>query len=115
MRQNEVRITMLVLVLLEQIMTLTVRLDSAVESALERHCAERGVTKSAVVQESLTAYLWGDSVRSEAATGNRDPSRVFEAFRQAGLVGAGELGGSSADKKTVRVRAMQRIRRSTAA
>ena len=38
-------------------MTLTVRLDSAVESALERYCAERGVTKSLVVQESLAVYL----------------------------------------------------------
>lgn len=103
------------LVLSERIMTLTVRLDSAVESALERHCAERGVTKSAVVQESLAAYLWGDSSQSRAATENRAPSRVFEAFRQAGLVGAGELGGASADKKTVRARAMQRIRRSAAA
>ena len=96
-------------------MTLTVRLDNAIESALERHCAERGITKSAVVQESLAAYLWGDSAQNKAVDGGRASSAVFEAFRQAGLVAAGELGGVSADKKAVRARAMQRIRRSAAA
>jgi hypothetical protein len=100
---------------LELPVTLTVRLDTAVESALERHCAERGVTKSAVVQESLAAYLWGSGVHSKAAGGERAVSPVFDAFRQAGLVGTGELGGGSADKKAVRARAMQRIRRSAAA
>ena len=96
-------------------MTLTVRLDNAVESALERHCAKRGVTKSAVVHESLAAYLLGDSAQNKAAGSKDASSEVYEAFRQAGLVGAGELGGASADKKAVRARAMQRIRRSTAA
>jgi predicted transcriptional regulator len=91
-------------------MTLTVRLDSAVESALERHCAERGMTKSAVVQESLAAYLWGDAPR-KAALNRRGTSAAYEAFRQVGLVGTGELGGISADKQTVRARASQRIRR----
>ena len=38
-------------------MTLTVRLDPALESALDRHCADRGVSKSLVVQESLAIYL----------------------------------------------------------
>ena len=41
-------------------MTLTVRLDAAVESALERYCTERGVTKSMVVQECLAGYLLAD-------------------------------------------------------
>ena len=41
-------------------MTLTVRLDAAVESALERYCTERGVTKSLVVQECLAGYLLAD-------------------------------------------------------
>jgi predicted transcriptional regulator len=102
-------------VLLEPPVTLTVRLDNAVESALERHCAERGVTKSAVVQESLAAYLWSDGAQSKTADDKRALSAVFEAFQQAGLIGAGELGGASADKNAVRARAMQRIRRSTAA
>jgi predicted transcriptional regulator len=115
LREKVLRITITTFVLLESAVTLTVRLDSAVESALERHCAERGVTKSAVVQESLAAYLWGDSAQNKAADGKRASSAVFEAFRQAGLVGAGELGGASADKKAVRARAMQRIRRSAVA
>ena len=34
---------------------------------------------------------------------------------QAGIVGARELGGASADKKAVRARAMQRIKQSAAA
>jgi predicted transcriptional regulator len=115
LRETVLRITIKSFVLLELLVTLTVRLDNAVESALERHCAERGVTKSAVVQESLAAYLWGDSAQNKTATGKRASSAVFEAFRQAGLVGAGELGGASADKNAVRARAIQRIRRSAAA
>ncbi len=96
-------------------MTLTVRLDNAVESALERHCAERGVTKSAVVHESLAAYLLSDGTHNKPAANKRTTSKVFDAFMQAGIVGAGELGGASADKKAVRARAMQRIKRSAAA
>lgn len=96
-------------------MTLTVRLDSAIESALERHCAERGVTKSTVVQQSLAAYLWSGASSATTAGRRRPASAVFEAFRRAGLVGAGDLGGSVGDKKAVRARAMQRIRRSTTA
>jgi hypothetical protein len=92
-------------------MPLTVRLDTAVESALERHCAELGVTKSAVVQESLAAYLWGGGAHSKAGGGKRAAGPVFEAFLQAGLVGSGELGGTSADKQAVRTRAMERVRR----
>ena len=115
LRDKVMRITIVPFVLLELPVTLTVRLDNAVESALERHCAERGVTKSAVVQESLAAYLWGDSAQNKAVDGEHASSPVFEAFRQAGLVAAGELGGASADKKAVRARATQRIRRSAAA
>ena len=40
-------------------MTLTVRLDHTLESALERYCADTGATKSLVVQQSLAAYLFG--------------------------------------------------------
>jgi predicted transcriptional regulator len=94
--------------------TLTVRLDSAIETALERHCAERGVTKSAVVQQSLAAYLWRGAPAAAAATRGRSASPLFEAFRRAGLLGTGELGGGSADKETVRARAAQRIGRSPA-
>jgi predicted transcriptional regulator len=94
-------------------MTLTVRLDSAIESALERHCAERGVSKSIVVQESLAAYLWGEA----SAHGTKIDARnsigpVFLAFQHAGLVGTGTLGGASADKAAVRALATKRARRS---
>jgi predicted transcriptional regulator len=99
----------------ELAVTLTVRLDSAIESALERHCAERGMTKSAVVQESLAAFLAGKATQIEAAADKRVAGPAFEAFRRAGLIGTGELGGASADKKAVRVRAMNRIQRSSKA
>jgi hypothetical protein len=90
-------------------MTLTVRLDPALESALDRYCAEHGVTKSLVVQQSLASYLV-EPQPAEALTA-RSVSPLYEVFRQAGLVGAGSLGGASADKAAVRTRAAQRIRR----
>ena len=97
-------------------MTLTVRLDSALESALERHCAERGVTKSLVVQECLASYLIAGASQSGKAaampsSGATQPSANYRAFANAGFIGGGELGGGSADKAAVRARAMQRIRR----
>ena len=97
-------------------MTLTVRLDTAVESALERYCLERGVTRSLVVQECLASYLLADQAQSATARRAAKPpapvSANYKAFADAGFLGAGELGGGSADKAAVRARAMQRIRRS---
>lgn len=90
-------------------MTLTVRLDPALESALDRYCAEHGMTKSLVVQECLASYLVEQ--RSLETQAVRSPSPLYETFKQAGLVGAGTLGGTSADKAAVRERATQRIRR----
>ena len=98
-------------------MTLTVRLDSAVESALERYCTDRGVTKSLVVQESLAVYLLAKQATpaTELAQAHAKPaaevSANYKAFADAGFIGGGELGGGSADKAAVRARAMQRIRR----
>ena len=98
-------------------MTLTVRLDTAIESALDRYCAERGVTKSLVVQESLAAYLLdAASAKASAAAAGRARSAApvsanYKAFAEAGLIGGGELGRVSATNKVVRERAMQRIRR----
>jgi predicted transcriptional regulator len=98
-------------------MTLTVRLDSAVESALERYCTDRGVTKSLVVQESLAVYLLAKQAAPAAglAPARAKPavevSANYKAFADAGFIGGGELGGGSADKAAVRARAMQRIRR----
>jgi len=93
-------------------MTLTVRLDPALESALDRYCAEHGVTKSLVVQECLASYLVEQQPAKARAARAANP--LYEAFSQAGLVGAGELGGGSADKAAVRARAAQRIGRKTA-
>jgi hypothetical protein len=36
---------------------LSVRLDSALAEALERHCAQTGETRSLVVQQSVAQYL----------------------------------------------------------
>jgi hypothetical protein len=98
-------------------MTLTVRLDTTLESALDSYCAERGVTKSLVVQESLAAYLLdAASAKANAAAAGHGRAAApvsdnYKAFADAGLIGAGELGGVSATNKVVRERAMQRIRR----
>ena len=90
-------------------MTLTVRLDSAVESALERYCTERGVTKSLVVQESLAVYLLaGGSHPVKATVGDRAATKPpvsanYRAFAEAGLIGGIAL-GQGADKAAVRAR-----------
>jgi hypothetical protein len=90
-------------------MTLTVRLDAAVESALERYCAERGVTKSLVVQECLAGYLLADQARPRkvvaAAHAAAEPpvSDNHKAFAEAGLIGGIAL-GQGADKAAVRAR-----------
>lgn len=94
-------------------MTLTVRLGDALESALERHCAERGVTRSAVVQESLSAYLMGQARSRQPGARARSASPAFDAFRRAGLVGAGELAGVSADKAAVRAAVRTRVAQRT--
>ena len=91
-------------------MTLTVRLDSAVESALERYCAERGANKSLVVQECLAGYLQADQARAGHAAvaqraANREPQvgDNYKAFAAAGLIGGIAL-GHGADKAGVRAR-----------
>ena len=91
-------------------MTLTVRLDSAIESALERYCAERGVTKSLVVQECLAGYLLADQAQAgkaalaeRAAAAEPQVSDNYRAFAEAGLIGGIAL-GHGADKAAVRAR-----------
>jgi hypothetical protein len=89
-------------------MTLTVRLKPELETALELHCAERGVTKSLVVQEVLAEYL----VRPPTKRNNRrpaaaaesmpaEPSDNYKAFERLGLIGA-VSGVGPADKAGVR-------------
>lgn len=99
-------------------MTLTVRLDKTLEAALDRYCAATGATKSLVVQESLASYLLADQAKAaskrQRGAAVQPPATVsanYKAFADAGFIGAGELGGGSADKAAVRERAMQRIRR----
>jgi hypothetical protein len=98
-------------------MTLTVRLDPPLEAALERYCSSHGVTKSLVVQESLARYLVTQQLKIPGRHGACEvpsPPAVsanYKAFVDAGFLGAGELGGGSADKAAVRALAMQRIRR----
>jgi len=94
-------------------MTLTVRLDDTLEAALELHCAERGVSKSLVVQESLARYLLDQ--RSRAAGVGRlarnKPSATYLAFERAGLIGCVDGDGRSATKEVVRERVLQRLAR----
>lgn len=85
-------------------MTLTVRLKPELESALELHCAERGVTKSLVVQEVLAEYLARPPSRKRsrgAAPAVAEPSANYRAFEALGLIGA-VSGVGPADKAGVR-------------
>lgn len=86
-------------------MTLTVRLQPELESALELHCAERGVTKSLVVQEVLAEYLAQSgarrSRRAAASAQPAEPSANYRAFEALGLIGCVE-GVGPADKAGVR-------------
>ncbi len=95
-------------------MTLTVRLKPDIESALALHCAERGVTKSLVVQEVLADYL-ARPVAGRRASAPNGPARAIEpsanhrAFEALGLIGTGKLGEVSADKARVREVIAQRL------
>jgi predicted transcriptional regulator len=92
-------------------MTLTVRLDTSLESALDSYCAERGVTKSLVVQESLAAYLLDAAsakAKANSAAAGRGKTAApvsanYKAFADAGLIGGVALGRGS-DKAAVHAR-----------
>ena len=96
-------------------MTLTVRLDAALQAALDRHCAQRGVTKSLVVQESLAAYLVAGRSQAPGAASAPSgaaapaPSAAFRAFSDVGLIGAVAGGAEPAEKAAVRARVRQRL------
>lgn len=91
-------------------MPLTIRLGAALDAALERYCADHAVTKSLVVQESLTTYLVQASARagepSKASGGasKPKPSSSYRKFERAGLISVGSAGTASADKAAVRKR-----------
>jgi hypothetical protein len=91
-------------------MTLTVRLDAALQAALEQHCAERGVTKTLVVQECLATYLVAarPGATAPGADAAAQPSAAFRAFADAGLIGAVATGSAPADKAAVRARVLGR-------
>jgi hypothetical protein len=93
-------------------MTLTVRLDPALESALERYCAEHGVTKSLAVQQSLATYLINQPkpARKRASSSAPAPGPVYRAFERVGFIGAGRLGGVSATNDVVRAKFLERKR-----
>jgi hypothetical protein len=91
-------------------MTLTVRLDVALEAALDRYCTERGVTKTLLVQESLAAYLVEGKAAADQAVTGPGLSAAYRAFADAGLIGAVSNEGHTADKAAVRARVQQRSR-----
>lgn len=89
--------------------TLTVRLQPELESALELHCAERGVTKSLVVQEVLAEYLARPGARGGAVPAQpTEPSANYRAFEALGLIGCVE-GVGPADKAGVRAAIRNRL------
>ncbi len=92
-------------------MTLTVRLPQPLEDTLDAYCAERGLTKSHVVQECLTTYLVQARTGKAAAQPKGQVSPAYAAFKRAGLVGSVDLGTPSATRDAVRQRAMQRLQR----
>lgn len=92
-------------------MTLTVRLDPLLASALDRYCDEHGFTKSLVVQESLAAYLLaGKPAAAAGAVASRSATRSanYRAWDEAGLLGTVVGDGVSATKAVVRARVAQR-------
>lgn len=76
-------------------MSTSVRLPLRVEEALASYCVDRQLTKSEVITAAVSAYL---KAHDEAASGGAAPqaasaeavrpSPIFQAFAQAGLIGA---------------------------
>ena len=93
-------------------MTLTVRLNASLQAALDRYCAERGVTKTLAVQECLTQYLVHAPAGAAAKPAPADvapASANHRAFIDAGLIGSVAGGTEPADKAAVRARVRQRL------
>lgn len=99
-------------------MTLTVRLKPDLETALALHCAERGVSKSLVVQEVLAQYLAAPPGRKRQRAPAPDlpaqPSAAYLAFQRAGLIGC-VSGVGPADKAGVRAAIRRRFEEKRAA
>ncbi len=100
-------------------MTLTVRLDDKLASALARHCHLRGTTKSAVVHEALVQHLMQtQAAQAPASAIGGTESAHHLAFVEAGLLGAvaiettapkGHIAQAGADKAAVRARIAARL------
>ena len=94
-------------------MTLTVRLNPTLATALDQYCADNGTSKSHVVQESVAAYLIGagSPAQPRGAPNAGQPSPAYQAFADAGLVGAVDLSlTGSADKAAVRAQVTARAK-----
>jgi hypothetical protein len=88
-------------------MTLTVRLPVPIEEALEAYSAEKGLTKSHVVQEALAQYL---AHSKKAVSGTpRKVSETYRALKKAGLIGCFRGDGVSATKDVVRRRVLDSL------
>jgi predicted transcriptional regulator len=93
-------------------MTLTVRLDPALSTALDEMCASQGVSKSLIVQEALAAYLAKAERAPTSGTKRRlERSASLQAFVDAGLVGCIAGTGDPTDKAAVRAAALARASR----
>jgi len=92
-------------------MTLTVRLPSPLDQALDDYCATHGLTKSHVVQQCLAAYLVQASRQPAGGAAAPAVSANFAAFKRAGLIGSVRLDGRSATKEVVRDRVAARLQR----
>ena len=95
-------------------MTLTVRLDETLDTALTRYCTDTGISKSLAVQESLALYLVSKNLpTAQSATPSKAaPSANFNAFVAAGLVGTinnAGAGPQGATKAVVRARVAARV------
>ena len=90
---------------------LSVRFPEGLQDRLADYCARTGVTKSTVLQQAVADFLSRRSADKTAAMSkilvNR-PSKAYEAFARAGLIGAiaappgGKGTRPGADKETVR-------------
>lgn len=90
---------------------LSVRFPEVLQDRLVDYCARTGATKSTVLQQAVSDFLSRRAVKKSPVTtqtaGSR-PSKAYEAFARAGLIGAiaaspGTKGGRpGADKETVR-------------
>ena len=95
-------------------MPLTVRLDKTLEHALERYCAENGVNKSLVVQESLGQYLVQRQADKDLSKVQKASSPALRAFEAAGLLGTVDGEGKATKDRVraaVRASALTRAKR----